>query len=172
MENSEIGSIKIVSGGQTGVDRGALDAALAAGVACGGWCPEGRLAEDGRIPARYPVIELIGGHYQQRTMKNLEDSDGTLIIYFESLSGGTEQTLAGCIERKRPYLLLDGSEIGVDRAVARVRRFLDDYHVRVLNVAGPRASGEPRAYGYAFSIVSAVVLPSPQKRTPAPGSGG
>jgi len=70
----------VVSGGQTGVDRGALDAALDLGFPCGGWCPEGRQAEEGVIPARYPLNELIGGGYEERTQKNVEDSDGTLVI--------------------------------------------------------------------------------------------
>ena len=71
---------KIVSGGQTGVDRGALDAALPRGFPCGGYCPAGRRAEDGRIPARYPLEELSSPHYQVRTRRNVEESDGTLII--------------------------------------------------------------------------------------------
>ena len=73
---------KIVSGGQTGVDRGALDAALDAGFDCGGWCPRGRLAEDGEIPARYRMAELAGAGYEKRTLKNVLDSDGTAILDF------------------------------------------------------------------------------------------
>jgi len=72
---------RIISGGQTGVDRGVLDAAIAAGFPCGGWCPTGRRAEDGRIPDRYPVAELPDGGYPARTVRNLLESDGTLILY-------------------------------------------------------------------------------------------
>ncbi len=99
--------LKIVSGGQTGVDRGALDAALESAEQCGGWCPEGRKAEDGVIPESYPVQELKGGGYRKRTRKNVQDSDGTVIIYFGQLIGGTEQTLRYCLDEKKPYLLLN-----------------------------------------------------------------
>src|SRR5256885_2018978 len=75
--------IRIVSGGQTGADRAALDAAMEACVECGGWCPAGRMAEDGVIPDRYPVIELPeGGGYEQRTLRNVLDSDATVILSF------------------------------------------------------------------------------------------
>jgi hypothetical protein len=73
---------KIISGGQTGVDRGALDAALEASFPCGGWCPKGRKAEDGPIPARYPLKEMDGPAYRLRTERNVRDSDGTLILFF------------------------------------------------------------------------------------------
>jgi Circularly permutated YpsA SLOG family len=89
---------KIVSGGQTGIDRGTLDAALAWGFPCGGWCPPERLAEDGRIPDCYPVIELKEGGYRQRTLRNVLESDGTAILYFSQIEGGTEETLRFCID--------------------------------------------------------------------------
>lgn len=82
--------MKIVSGAQTGVDRAALDAALENGVELGVWCPEGRLAEDGIIPEKYPVKELPNSGYSERTKRNVIDSDGTVIIYFAHPSGGTE----------------------------------------------------------------------------------
>src|SRR5678815_754424 len=88
--------MKIISGGQTGVDRAALDVALSLGLDCGGWCPEGRLAEDGTIPARYPVRELPGGGFVQRTAQNVTDSDGTLIIHHGDLRGGTRETARLC----------------------------------------------------------------------------
>lgn len=88
---------KIVSGGQTGVDCVALDAALEIGTECGGWCPENRSAEDGEIPSRYPVTEIKNAGYKERTLQNVIDSDGTVIIYFDTLFGGTEQTLLFCL---------------------------------------------------------------------------
>jgi predicted Rossmann-fold nucleotide-binding protein len=83
--------VKIISGGQTGVDRAALDVALKNGIECGGWCPAGRLDEFGKIPDRYPLRELEGGGFTERTLQNVKDSDGTVIIYSGKLSGGTRR---------------------------------------------------------------------------------
>lgn len=149
--------LKIVSGGQTGVDRGALDAALESDVDCGGWVPEGRKAEDGTVPAIYPVKELTGGEYKDRTKKNVLDSDGTVIIYFGSLSGGTEQTLSFCLSEHKPYLLLDAEEISLERAAVRIVTFLEDLEGECLNIAGPRGGSEPRAYGYAKAVVMKAI---------------
>jgi hypothetical protein len=146
--------IRIVSGGQTGVDRAALDAALEHGAAAGGWCPLGRKAEDGVIPGRYPLQELPRAGYRQRTKRNVIDSDATLIIYFDTPTGGTEQTLLFCLQQKKPYLLLDGEEIAPQRAALRIIRFVQERQVRILNVAGPRASGDARAYPYAREVVA------------------
>lgn len=146
--------LEVISGGQTGVDRGALDAALDAGVPCGGWCPRGRVAEDGRIPERYPLRELAGG-YDERTRRNVEDSDGTLIIHCGSLSGGTLATLEFCVELRKPFLLVDGSEVVAVAGAVDVRRFVAENRIQRLNVAGPRESGWPAASAYAYTIVRA-----------------
>lgn len=143
----------IVSGGQTGVDRAALDAALEAGAACGGWCPAGRQAEDGPIDPAYPLRELPGGDYRARTEQNVLDSDGTVIIYFAEPSGGTGQTLRFCLAHGRPYLLLDAEKIRPRDAARRINAFARGLHGGRLNFAGPRASGEPRAYAYAKAAV-------------------
>jgi len=144
---------RVVSGGQTGVDRGALDAALELGVPCGGWCPAGRLAEDGVIPARYPVTELRGAGYAERTYKNVEDSDGTLIVTFGPASGGTAHTIEVCERLARPHLIVDAASTMLEEAASRAVRFVTEEGVAQLNVAGPRASGEPRAHEYAYSLV-------------------
>jgi len=112
--------LKIISGGQTGVDRAALDAALKHGIKCGGWCPAGRLDEFGRIPDRYPVKELEQGSLVERTMQNVKDSDATVIIYFDKLRGGTEQTVRFCIEQHRPHKLINAAEVSVERAAQLV----------------------------------------------------
>ena len=153
--------MKIVSGGQTGVDRAALDAALKNGIETGGWCPEGRKAEDGIIPAKYPVKELHGSGYRQRTKRNVIDSDGTAIIYFGYPTGGTEQTIVFCIEEQKPYVLIDAEEISVKQASRKIKRFIKDNSISVLNVAGPRAGGESRAYAYAKKVVLSVLKAEP-----------
>jgi len=147
-------TLKIISGGQTGVDRAALDAAMANNVSCGGWCPTGRKAEDGRIPDQYSLTELKNGGYRQRTIRNLKESDGTVIIYFERPSGGTRLTLDSCIEYQVPHLVIDGTNVAADQAAQQITAFIDDHEIEVLNVAGPRASGHADAYPYAFQVMS------------------
>lgn len=150
--------MKIVSGGQTGVDRGALDAALACGVDCGGWCPADRLAEDGRIPDRYPLHPAERPGYSERTLRNVLDSDGTLILFSESLVGGTEETLLRCLQIPRPYRLVDGREVPPDRGAELAAEFVTTYGIAVLNVAGPRASGWPGGRDYAYEVVTRLCL--------------
>ena len=144
---------KIVSGGQTGVDRGALDAALDARFPCGGWMPEGRKAEDGPIPARYPLTELAGGGYEERTLQNMLDSDGTAILYFGVLEGGTRQTMLYCVEHGKPCELVDASRATPREAALKFADFIERNRVAVLNVAGPRASKWPGAHDYARKTI-------------------
>ncbi len=147
---------RIVSGGQTGVDRGALDAALAAGAPCGGWCPAGRVAEDGRIPSHYPLRELAGAGYRERTLHNVRDSDATLIICYGEPEGGTRQTLEFCGECRKPALLVDAAATPAAEAARRVADFVRGRAVATLNVAGPRASKQPGAHAYARELLSAA----------------
>ena len=116
--------LKVISGGQTGVDRGALDAALALQVECGGWCPAGRLAEDGTIPERYPVMELAYAGYAERTARNVADSDGTLVISKGEPIGGTRETVDRCIEMGKPYLLIDSERCSMEEAAALAVQFV------------------------------------------------
>ncbi len=145
---------KIISGAQTGVDRGALDAALSTGFACGGWCPENRAAEDGMIPAHYPVMVLPGADYRQRTLKNVLDSDGTVIIYFSCIFGGTEQTLDFCIANEKPYLLIAGDKVSIGNAAEYIAEFIRDNAIAILNIAGPRAADAPQAYVYSHATIT------------------
>ncbi len=149
--------IKIISGGQTGVDRAALDAALESGVSVGGWCPQGRKAEDGPIAEKYPLQELPDSGYKERTLKNVQDSDATVIIYFESISGGTEKTLLYCLNEKKPYLLIDGGSITQDIASKQIKHFIDENQISLLNVAGPRASTEIRGYEYTKQVITLML---------------
>ena len=148
---------RIVSGGQSGVDRGALDAALALGFACGGWCPAGRLAEDGPIPERYPVVELAGGDYRARTRRNVQDSDGTLIIAFGAPKGGTLETLRDCRRFGKPHLVVDAAALSASDAAGRALVFAQVNAIRVLNVAGPRESGWNGARDYAEAAVRGLL---------------
>ena len=142
--------MKIISGGQTGVDRAALDVALKHGIECGGWCPAGRLDEFGRIPDHYPVHELGAGGFTERTLQNVKDSDGTVIIYPAKLGGGSEQTVRFCVEQRRPHKLIDASHVSTEQAAQLISDFVRENKIDILNVAGPRASEWPEAYDYAF----------------------
>jgi hypothetical protein len=149
---------KIVSGGQTGVDRAALDAALAVGFPCGGWASGDRTAEDGTIPERYPLIPLPNGGYRQRTRLNVSDSDGTAILYRETLKGGTRLTRNLCALLKRPYILINVRETpGSVEAAEGILKFIEENKIETLNVAGQRASGWQDGYRFAFDVIGSVI---------------
>jgi hypothetical protein len=149
--------VKIISGGQTGVDRAALDVALKHGIDCGGWCPAGRLDEFGRIPDEYPLHELEAGGFMDRTSQNVKDSDGTVVIYPGKLYGGTEQTVGFCEELRRPHELIDASKLVTKDAANFITEFVRNNKISILNVAGPRQSEWPEGYDYAFRAVEAFL---------------
>src|SRR6266571_3376003 len=132
---------KVISGGQTGVDRAALDVALELGVLAGGWCPKGRKAEDGSLAPRYPLTETPSEEYWQRTEWNVRDSDGTAY------------TIEVAKKLGKPYLVLDLSEAPNESAV---KDWVDEHEVRVLNVAGPRESKCPGIYAQAAQFLRAI----------------
>ncbi len=150
-------ALKIISGGQTGVDRAALDVALRHGIKCGGWCPAGRLDEFGKIPDHYPIQELPGGRFTERTLQNVKDSDGTVVIYSVGLRGGTEQSVRFCLELKRRHELIDASKISAEGAARLIGDFVDKNKINILNVAGPRQSEWPEGYAYASLALSAFL---------------
>jgi hypothetical protein len=138
------------------VDRGALDAALDEGLACGGWCPHGRMAEDGVITARYPLAELPGG-YRERTLRNVLESDGTAVFYFGELEGGTRQTVLHCQEHRKPCELLNAARLTPEQAALELAAFIARHGIVVLNVAGPRASKAPQAQAFAYAAIAALI---------------
>jgi len=146
----------IVSGGQTGADRAALDACLALSFATGGYCPAGRKAEDGVIDARYPLIEMPGG-YRQRTKKNVETADLTVIFYQIQPSGGTEQTLLFAIKSNKPYKLIDTSIVTTLQAAQSIKELSLINQAKIVNIAGPRHSGCPSIYAYVKETITLLI---------------
>ena len=132
------------------MDRAALDVALEHGIESGGWCPTGRLDEFGRIPDRYPLKELDSGGFTERTLQNVKDSEGTVIIYPGKLDGGTEQTVRFCAQEQRPHKLIDASTMSVEEAAQAISDFVRKNKIDILNVAGPRQSEWADGYDYAF----------------------
>jgi putative molybdenum carrier protein len=148
---------KLVSGGQTGVDRAALEVALRLAIPCGGWCPRGRRAEDGTIPARYPLAETPDARYPQRTAWNVRDSDATLVIHAGPPRGGTALTLRVARRHGKPTLSVDLDDHPDAAAVAG---WIARSGIRVLNVAGPRESESPGIGDRAARLLEAVLGPA------------
>ncbi len=138
-------AITIISGGQTGADRGALDAAQILGLKSGGWVPRGRRAEDGRIPDKYQRLqEAPDRTYATRTRLNVEDSDGTAIFCQGELQGGSLLTAEIATKSCRPLVVLDFSRLPVQQAAQQLVDFIRSYQISRLNCAGPRASTDPQ----------------------------
>ena len=148
---------RIVSGGQTGVDLAALDAALALGIPCGGWVPRGRFNEDGLIALRYPVRETSSPRSAQRTARNVRDSDATLILARGPLTGGSALTERLAREHAKPCLHLDLAAVPGDAAPARILAWLAPLDGATLNVAGPRRSNDPEIYDIAYRVIATVL---------------
>jgi len=149
---------KIVSGGQTGADRAALDVAFELGFATGGWIPRGRLAEDGVVPQRYKgLVEADSDRYERRTELNIRDSDATVVFAFGPPTGGTALTVRLARSQGKPLLALDLEQCTRDEATARMQKWLAEVGPRVLNVAGPRLSQEPRIAEATATILRAAL---------------
>lgn len=151
---------RIVSGGQTGADRGGLDAALALGLEHGGWCPRGRRSEDGKIPDRYLLSETDAGDYSARTEKNVVESDGTILFSRGTPTGGSALTAAMARKHARPLLHVD---LSADAdPVQRVRQWLEENDIEIVNVAGPRASNAPGIAEEVKELLVAALQRSPE----------
>ena len=144
---------KVISGGQTGVDRAALDAARANGLSIGGWCPRGRVAEDGDIDAGYPLHETPSERYMERTEWNVRDADATLILNRGELEGGTLATVDYARDLGRPCRVVDLDEPDPQAVVA----WIAGHSIQVLNVGGPRASKDSAIYRRAYDFLSEIL---------------
>lgn len=145
---------KIISGGQTGVDRAALNVAIRFDLPCGGSCPRGRRAEDGVIPLSYPLIETPRPSYEQRTVQNVLDADGTLIICKGVPTGGTAYTIEQCNKHSKPHCVVN---LGQPLDIYQVWDWLNTHHIRTLNVAGPRESTCPGVGEEAQQFLAALL---------------
>jgi hypothetical protein len=146
--------LKIISGGQTGVDRAALEWALSNGIPHGGWCPKGRKAEDGVIASQFQLTETGSENYFVRTRWNVRDADGTVIFsQNRKLTGGTRQTAEFAKQHGKPLLHLIPT-LGANKAARQLERFLEEHGVAVLNVAGPRASEQPEIREFVKAVLS------------------
>ena len=149
--------MRIISGGQTGIDQIALDAAIESGIEHGGWCPKGRLAEDGTIPEKYQLKESASKNYAVRTEKNIIESDGTLVLYWGKATGGTNLTIRLAAKHDKPCKCLDFQifEPAVfPDVVEQTNQWIASHEIVTLNIAGPRKSNSPElaAYVYPFLI--------------------
>ena len=149
---------KIISGGQTGADRGALDAAIKYSFPYGGWIPKGRLTEDGPLPDEYKLKEMPTKNYPARTEKNVLASDGTVIITHGKLTGGSALTKKLAKEHKRPYFHIDLNKTPAFIAASEINNWGIKHGIEILNVAGPRASKDPKIYEDTTYIIQGVIL--------------
>ena len=146
--------IKIVSGGQTGVDHAGLDAAIEAGLPIGGYVPKGRLAEDGQVPDKYPMTETGSKDYKVRTKRNVLESDGTLIINIGPMVSGTALTARMALELNKPLMIVQLDQAYQPSAVID---WLDENQIQILNIAGPRESKIPGIYEQTKKFLIAVI---------------
>jgi len=148
---------KIISGGQTGADRAALDIAIEQDIAHGGWIPKGRKTEEGTLPDKYQLQEMDTASYPKRTEKNVLDSDGTLIISYGKLNGGSALTQKLAKKHSRPRVHIDMDEFSIPDAANIVRSWVERNNIEILNVAGPRGSKDPGIYKMTVDVLGTVL---------------
>jgi hypothetical protein len=149
---------KIISGGQTGADRGALDFAIANSILHAGWIPKGRKTEEGRLPDKYHLQEIATASYSKRTEQNVIDSDGTVIISHGKLTGGSAQTREYAIRHHKPHLHLDASNVTIEPLAGSLKNWIRRHKIKILNVAGPRASKDKNIYRVTMKILKTAFI--------------
>lgn len=148
---------KIISGGQSGADLAAIDASIANDFPHGGWIPKGRRTEDGPLPEKYQLLEMPTTSYPKRTERNVLDSDGTVIFTHGRLSGGSDLTRKVAEKHGKPWLHLNMKEHSVHEAVERLRTWVNENRIEVLNVAGRSASKDPDIYIVTYKVVNGLL---------------
>ena len=144
---------RIISGGQTGADRAALDFAIKMDLPHGGWVPKGRLAEDGDLPEKYEQKEMPTTSYPKHTEQNVIDSDGTIIITHGKLTGDSRLTKEFAENQKKPCLHVDLNQEVEYEAAVHIDDWTQEHTIEVLNVAGPRASKDPKIYTKVLKVL-------------------
>ena len=157
---------KIISGGQTGADRAALDTAIKFNMPHGGWVPAGRKAEDGVIPPVYHMDEMPTDDYARRTEQNVRDAQATIIIARGPLEGGTLLTRELALTLNKPLCHIDLDDMDEFQAAMMLQDFLRSYPVQVVNIAGPRASRDPGIYWSVKGILETLIFMEMMADTP------
>ena len=146
----DLHNIVVMSGGQTGVDRAALDFAMHHELECKGWCPAERWAEDGSIPEKYPLKETPSKDPGVRTEWNVRDSDGTLILHEGWLDKGSAYTISMCMRLNKAIIEID---LSGQYDTQKVRDWINKHNISKLNIAGPRQSKSSNAYEEAYMFL-------------------
>ena len=149
---------KIISGGQTGADRAALDFAIKHNLPYGGWVPKGRKTEDGTLPEKYHLQEMATGQYSKRTEKNVLDSDGTLILSHGLLTGGSALTTSFAEKHRKPWIHIDLQTTPSPEAARMIQEWIGRNGIKIMNVAGARASKDPEIYQAVMDLLEKCVL--------------
>jgi putative molybdenum carrier protein len=146
--------LKVISGGQTGVDRAALDAALTLGIHCGGFCPKGRKSEDGTIPEKYPLVETRSDNYSERTERNVKTADGTMILIAGNPDRGTQLTIDLCRRHNKSCLVINLND-GKDRV--ELKSWIKKNKIGVINIAGNRERISPGIHDKAYRFLMEIL---------------
>lgn len=149
---------KIISGGQTGADRAALDFAIEHNIPYGGWVPKGRKTEDGSLPLKYHLQEMPTENYSKRTLQNVLDADGTMIVSHGLLTGGSALTREFAIQHKKNWIHIDLRTVTLKEAAEMIILWLTENKIRILNIAGPKAGKDPKIYDATLQLLNETMI--------------